>query len=260
MSTDEPDVLTRSARPPDRTVVTGPEQTDVYDVWEPPADRAPRGLTVALVHGGFWREQYDRHHLPPLAAALAADGFHVANLEYPRIGMPGGGWPGTGTSVSDRVESALADDQLPHRLLVVGHSAGGHLALWLASAEQPPAGLAGVVALAPVASLAEAHRLHLSHDAAVELLGGTPDQEPAAWAAADPARLGLTLPAVVLTAANDDEVPGPVIAAYREGREVDEPVTFSEVVGAGHYDLIDPDHAAYLTLLAHLEQLAIGLG
>jgi hypothetical protein len=115
MSTDEPDVLTRSARPPDRTVVTGPEQTDVYDVWEPPADRAPRGLTVALVHGGFWREQYDRHHLPPLAAALAADGFHVANLEYPRIGMPGGGWPGTGTSVSDRVESALADDQLPHR-------------------------------------------------------------------------------------------------------------------------------------------------
>ena len=83
MSTDEPDVLTRSARPPDRTVVTGPEQTVVYDVWEPPADRAPRGLTVALVHGGFWREQYDRHHLPPLAAALAADGFHVSEETQP---------------------------------------------------------------------------------------------------------------------------------------------------------------------------------
>ena len=78
--------------------MTGPEQTDVYDVWEPRGDDAARGITVALVHGGFWREQYDRAHQSPLAEALARDGFTIASLEYPRIGMPEGGWPGTGTS------------------------------------------------------------------------------------------------------------------------------------------------------------------
>ena len=77
-------------RPADRTEITGPHQSDVYDVWEPAPHRA-RGVSVALIHGGFWRERYDRHHLAPLARALADDGFHVANLEYARAGMPGSG-------------------------------------------------------------------------------------------------------------------------------------------------------------------------
>ena len=113
VSDDDTDILFRSARPPDRTEVTGPLQTDVYDVWEPAPDRA-RHVTVALVHGGFWREEYDRAHVAPLAEALARDGFHVANLEYPRTGMPGGGWPGTGTSVVARLE-AVARGHPPAR-------------------------------------------------------------------------------------------------------------------------------------------------
>ena len=137
MSNDDPGTMRRSARPPDRTEVTGPLQTDVYDVWEPTPGRA-RHVTVALVHGGFWREQYDRTSTNPLAEALANDGFHVVNLEYPRIGMPGGGWPGTGASVLARLESVHADTHLPDRAVVVGHSAGGHLVLWLASGAAPP--------------------------------------------------------------------------------------------------------------------------
>ena len=248
-------ILVRSARPPERTEVTGPAQTDVYDVWEPAADRA-RGITVALVHGGFWREAYDRAHLAPLAEALARDGFHVANLEYPRTGMPGGGWPGTARSLLARAESVHADTHLPDRVIAVGHSAGGHLALWLASDDRTP-WLTGVVALAPAADLTEVDRLHLSHDAARELLGGTPDEVPQAWAEADPARQRLTVPAVIVTGELDDVVPAGVTERYVASRHSNESLRTAVARGAGHFDLIDPATSAYLLVLAEIEELTL---
>ena len=255
VSNDDTDILFRSARPPDRTEVTGPLQTDVYDVWEPAPGRA-RGITVALVHGGFWREQYDRTHANPLAEALARDGFHVANLEYPRIGMPGGGWPGTGTSVVARLESVHADTHLPDRVVVVGHSAGGHLALWLASNDHAP-WLTGVVALAPAADLGEVDRLGLSDDAARALLGGTPDEAPDAWADADPARQHLTLPAVIVTGELDDVVPSSVVDSYVASRAADEPLRTAVARRADHFDVIDPTTDAYLLVLAEVEELTL---
>jgi acetyl esterase/lipase len=255
MSDDDTDILFRSARPPDRTQVTGPEQTDVYDVWEPTNERA-RGITVALVHGGFWREEYDRAHLAPLAEALARDGFHVANLEYPRTGMPGGGWPGTGQAVLDRVASVRADTHLPDRVIVVGHSAGGHLALWLASADRAP-WLTGVVALAPAADLGEVDRLGLSNDAARDLLGGSPEVVPGAWADADPARQRLTVPAVVVTGEFDDVVPASVTEAYAASRTPEEPLHTAVARRADHFDVADPASTAYLLVLAEIEELAL---
>ena len=251
----ETGILFRSARPPERTEVTGPAQTDAYDVWEPAADRA-RGITVALVHGGFWREEYDRTHLAPLAEALARDGFHVANLEYPRIGMPGGGWPGTARSVLARVESVHADTHLPDRVIVVGHSAGGHLALWLASADRAP-WLTGVLALAPAADLAEVDRLGLSDDAARELLGGTPDEVPQAWAEADPARQRLTVPSVIVTGELDDVVPASITEHYVASRHPGEPLRTAVARRADHFDVIDPTTPAYLLVLAEIEELTL---
>ena len=251
----ETDILLRSARPPDRTEVTGPAQTDVYDVWEPAADRA-RGITVALVHGGFWREEYDRAHLAPLAEALARDGFHVANLEYPRTGMPGGGWPGTARSLLARLERVHAETHLPDRVIVVGHSAGGHLALWLASDDRAP-WLTGVVAVAPAADLAEVDRLGLSNHAARELLGGTPEEVPQAWADADPARQRLTGPAVVVTGELDDVMPAGVAERYAASRLPDEPRHTAVARGACHFDLIDPATSAYLLVLAEIEELTL---
>jgi acetyl esterase/lipase len=256
MSDVDPEILTRRVRPPDRTEVTGPEQTDVYDVWEPRGDHRARGITVALVHGGFWREQYDRAHQSPVAEALARDGFHVASLEYPRIGMPGGGWPGTGTSLLARVESVHADTHLPDRVVVVGHSAGGHLALWLASQDRAP-WLTGVLALAPAADLGEVARLGLSDGAAVALVGGTPDDLPDAWADADPARQRLTVPAVIVTGDRDDVVPASVVERYVSSRSPDEPLHTAVARSADHFDLIDPDHPAYLLLLSEVEELTL---
>ncbi len=252
---DDPEILTRHVRPPDRTEVTGPEATDVYDVWEPEPHRA-RGITVALVHGGFWRQRYDRAHLAPLADALTRDGFHVANLEYPRTGMPGGGWPGTAAAVLARLGSVHEDTDLPDSVVAVGHSAGGHLVLWAASRERAP-WLRGVVALAPVADLLEADRLHLGDDAARALLGGRPEEAPDAWAEADPARQRLTTPAVVVTGERDDDVPASVADRYAAARSGDEPLHTSVARGADHFDLVDPDHPAYLLVLAEVEELTL---
>ena len=255
VSPDDTDILFRSARPPDRTEVTGPARTDLYDVWEPAPERA-RGITVALVHGGFWREEYDRTHLAPLAEALARDGFHVANLEYPRVGMDGGGWPGIGEAVRARMESVRADTDLPDRVVAVGHSAGGHLALWLASSDRLP-WLTGVLALGPCADLREVDRLGLSNDAVRDLLGGTREERPEAWADADPGVQRLTVPAVVVTGEFDDIVPADVGRAYAASRAEGEPFTAAVARRADHFDLIDPATDAYLLLLAEVEELTL---
>jgi acetyl esterase/lipase len=244
-----------SQRQPDRTEITGPEQTDVYDVWEPDAHRA-RGVTVALVHGGFWRERFDRAHLAPLAQALADDGFHVANLEYARAAMPGGGWPGTGTSVLGQLAAVHTDTHLPERVVTVGHSSGGHLALWVASAGRAP-WLTGVVALAPAADLGEVDRLGLSDHAARNLLGSAPDDDPVAWADADPARQRLTTPAVIVSGERDADVPASVIDSYLASRDPAEPLHHAVAHGADHFDLIDPQANAYLLVLAEIEELTL---
>jgi len=131
----------------------------------------PEGVTrpplVVLLHGGFWRVAYDRVHVRVVADALTAQGFAVANVEYRRVGG-GGGWPSTFTDVADAVDAvqlALADRVDLGAVAYVGHSAGGHLALWAAVRDRLPADAPGradraplvraVVALAPAADLAE---------------------------------------------------------------------------------------------------------
>lgn len=245
------------ARPalPARTEVTGPLATDIYDVWEPEAGRA-RGLTVALIHGGYWRAAYDRTYLAPLAAGLADDGFHVANLEYSRIGMPRGGWPGTGQTVRERLDAVRADEHLPDRVVAVGHSAGGHLALWLGSQGRTP-WLVGVVGLAPAADLAALHRLGVSDDVAELLVGCPPSTCPEVWAEADPAVQHLDVPAVVLVGGRDDDLPADVVQGWVDRRMPPEVVRVHHLAEADHFDLVDPGHRAYLLVLAEIEELAL---
>ncbi len=118
-----------------------------------------------MLHGGFWRAAFDRIHVRPLCAALAAAGYLVAAPEYRRTGMPGGGWPGTADDVRTALLSlpttaAPASSAVPRPVLLLGHSAGGHLALWGASQVAVP-GLAGVVSLAGVCDLGRADELGL---------------------------------------------------------------------------------------------------
>ncbi len=160
---------------PDATVRYAAHEDAVVDLHLPGGSLpAPPGAPlVVLLHGGFWKQEWDRRHTRPLARALAGRGLVVATPEYRRV-RGGGGWPMTGEDVR------LAVRRLPELLAgldihtgppaVTGHSAGGHLALWLATL---PLAIERVVALAPVGDLREAIRLHLGDDATQAMLGET---------------------------------------------------------------------------------------
>jgi len=275
-----PDVLTRPARRPDQVLRYGPGPEHVADLRLPPqwAERRvaasdPGGL-VLLLHGGFWRAAYDRAHLGPLAAALAAEGYVVCSPEFRRVGQPGGGWPGTFDDIAAAVDTlpglvAAAVRATPGRaaargtrVLLAGHSAGGHLALWAAArhrlgpgtawrlAARP--GFAGVVALAPVSDLAACHRAGLSHDAAGELLGGGPAEQPGRYAATDPASLvPLGLPVRIVHGSEDDTVPAAMSRRFTaHAQAAGDEVVLTELAGRGHFDVIDPLSPAWPEVLS----------
>ncbi|WP_374967898.1 alpha/beta hydrolase [Terrabacter sp. BE26] len=234
----------------------GGDPAQVYDVLPPAAGAPTAAGTVVVVHGGFWRKGYDREHALPEAGAFAAAGFPVALVEYRRAGMPGGGVPGTLDDVRDVLASISSQPDLPRPLVLVGHSAGGHLVTWAAG--QPWAaerGIAGVVSLAGVVDLGASDRLHLGSDAAREFVGtgpGTPS-----WTAADPmSSLPPRVPVRLVNGADDDTVPPEVADAYvLEAREAGGDVTVQVVPGADHMAVIDPDHPAFDTVLAAVRAL-----
>jgi acetyl esterase/lipase len=263
MTVDHREVLTRKAPGPDFTVRYGSHPDHVADVRMPPGDVT--GPLVIFVHGGFWRAAYDRAHAAPLAVDLAGRGYPAVTIEYRRVGRSGGGWPGTFNDVAAAVarvpdligaELRARGRDVPDldRPLLAGHSAGGHLALWLATQPETAAGVRGVVALAPVADLGLAHRLWLDDGAVALLLGGGPDDVPDRYAAADPARLlPSKVPTVVVHGTEDDVVPVQMARTYvAAARAAGDRTTLTEVVGAEHYALIDPLSAAWPTVLRAL--------
>ncbi len=266
---DSREILTRPAPPPDRTVAYGPEPDHVADVWlprpggGPPGTRAGTEPLVILLHGGFWRAAYDRAHCAPLAVALAERGYPVACPEYRRVGGPGGGWPNTLRDVAEAVTAVpglVAGGGGPDRgrPIVAGHSAGGHLALWVAGEVQ----VRGVLALAPVADLVRGYRLDLGSGAVGELLGGDPEGVPDRYRSADPmARVPVPAPTVVVHGTADDGVPVAfgrdyVTAARAAGGDA----RFVPVTGADHFALIDPRSPAWPALLDALSSISAGRG
>ncbi|MET8122693.1 alpha/beta hydrolase [Micromonospora sp. NPDC005189] len=261
MPVDPRAVLTRPAPEPDRTVAYGDHPDQVADLRRP-AGTGPARPLVIVVHGGFWRVEYDRRHTDPLAAALAARGYPVAQLEYRRTGQPGGGWPGTLTDVVTGVAElpVLASKALPGRVtqaapILIGHSAGGHLALYVAATA--PATVGGVLALAPVADLGEAYRRNLDSGAVAALLGGGPAEVPDRYAAADPRRLvPMQARTVVMHGAEDQQVPAEISRDFVvEARAAGSDISLVELPGCEHFGLIDPESPAWPRVLDVLRSL-----
>jgi acetyl esterase/lipase len=259
--TDE--VLDRSAAAPHAELRYGPLALHVADVYLPPSSSL--GLVI-LVHGGFWRTKYDRMHLRPLAGALAHSGFSVAVPEYRRIGDDGGGYPGT----FDDIELAVAalpglvdalNPELPRvaRTSLVGHSAGGHLAIWSQragrSAGTASATVDQVISLAGVLDLAEAHRLRLSGGAVAELLNESAPGFSERLAVADPMQVAIPdqsiTRTVLLHGTEDTAVPVGFSRAYA-GR--DPRIEYRELPGASHFEVIDPASAVYPVLAGILQR------
>jgi acetyl esterase/lipase len=209
-------------------------------------------LLVAVIHGGFWRSRVDASSIAPLAAALAARGHRVWNLEFPRVGEPGGGWPGTAAAVGAALD-ALLETAAGRPVAVLGHSAGGHLALW-AARDRP---LAGVVALAPVCDLPAAHREGLGEDAVEEFVGVPPEAAPQAYLEASPGtRLPLGVPALLVHGDADTRVPIGQSRNYAEAaRAAGDQVQLIELPGVDHMAVIEPDGPARAAIDARLAEL-----
>jgi acetyl esterase/lipase len=210
---------------------------------------------VLVVHGGFWRASYDRSHAAAQAAGLSEAGWHVAVGEYRRAGMHGGGWPGTFEDIAALVAAVDTDPDLPGPLVLMGHSAGGHLVAWAANQVWADR-LAAVVVLAGCVDLQATDRLHLGADAARDFLGD-PAVEVDAWHEADPmSALPPRVPVRLVHGELDRDVPVSVTDAYlREARRLGGDVGLDVVLDAGHLSVIDPDSPAWPRVLTVLDSV-----
>ena len=242
-----------AASAPDPAVVRyGPHPAQEAEVRLPERDGAhPVAL---LVHGGFWRARFDCSTLAALAVDLARRGFATVNVEYRRVGLDGG-VPETLEDVAAAVDAlARWDARLdPSRVVAIGHSAGGHLALWLAGTGK----VAAAVSLAGVCDLAAAAEDGLGEGAAVEFAGGLPPERPDAYALADPMRrLPTGVPQLLAHGDADDRVPIEQSRRYaRAARAAGDRCELLEFAGVGHFEPIDPRGEAWPAVAERLPWL-----
>ena len=210
---------------------------------------------MVVIHGGFWRDRYDRHLMDELCRDLAARGWTAWNLEYRRLGE-GGGWPATFEDVEagirairasntllleaepgDQAGSAPSNTLLLAPFVAIGHSAGGQLALWAAARRL----VGAAAAQAGVLDLAEAARLGLSNGVVHELL------PPEAYPLASPAELlPLGVPQLLVHGEDDDVVPVAMSRAYQaRALEAGDEVGLVTLPGVGHYEHLDPSSDAW---------------
>jgi acetyl esterase/lipase len=245
----KPDVTTLPPLRADERYGYGADRNQFFDVWRPQGRTIPG--TAVMIHGGFWRASYDLGHAGFLCSALAASGVLTANLEYRRIGQAGGGWPGTFEDVIAGVKAV--GEHFGNAPVVIGHSAGGHLALRLAAEPLP---LKAVVALAPVADLHSAYQLNLSNGAVAEFLGGSPASIPERYDAACASQYAAPVRRIVVHGNHDEVVPVSIARAFVESRKGDpEPPSLIEIPTANHLDLIDPESRAWPRVLDVILQL-----
>ena len=239
------DILTLPPPKADVRVAYGSDANQFIDL-RLPKGKGPHPLAINL-HGGFWRAKYDLGYAGHLCAALTAKGIATANVEYRRVGNPGGGWPGTFADVRAAYQFLLQNARQNgfdgRRVVIVGHSAGGQLALCLAAHEP---GVKAVISLAGVVDLQRAYSLHLSNDAVVEFLGGTPAEVADHYREADPMKLKITAPQWLVHGTEDDVVPPAFSRDYVSAKQkTKEDARLVEIAGAGHFEVIDPRSKAW---------------
>ena len=249
--------LANRAAMPFHTFSYGPAEDQVADL-RLPGGPGPHPVAV-LIHGGFWRDHWLRDSMEPIAVDLAQRGWATWNLEYHRVGS-GGGWPTTLEDVAsgiDHLAVAAADHPLDlERVVAVGHSAGGHLALWAVvrphlfdGVPDPTSrvGVRGVVALAGVSDLRAGHAAGIGRNAVEDFLRRSPSDGPERYGASDPTELlPLGVPQVLVHGVLDDAVPVQMSRDYvAAATAAGDTVTYEELADVGHMELIDPSHNAW---------------
>lgn len=230
-------MLSRPGPEPTRTTQYGTEPDQLVD-WYVPTEETDQPLVV-FIHGGYWRPEYDRAHARTAAGGLAAAGFTTALIEYRRV-------PGHPDLMVDDVAAAIrhcVEQAGTGGAVLVGHSAGGHLALLAAADASLP--ITGTVALAPLADLVDADRQGLDDGAARAFLGTLaaerPDLDPIR--SPSPAR-----PVVLLHGEQDSVVPLGMSETYAEHHGAELHV----ISDSGHFEFIDPESSVWVRFLSQL--------
>jgi len=253
------DLLALPQPPADHRVGYGPGPRQFGELSLP--ERGGPHPVAIVIHGGCWEAPWGLDHVRGLCAALAAEGIAVWSLEYRRLGDDGGGWTGTFEDVArgaDHVRELARRFPLdPGRVVAAGHSAGGHLALWLAGRHRLPEGsslrgrdplrLRGVVSLAGIPDLRAGAARRVCGDAIERLLGGPPARREERLGLASPAGLlPLGLPQRLVCGARDGVVPLELATAYAAAAgEAGDEVTVRVLDDAGHFELVDPESTAW---------------
>ncbi|XSG75769.1 alpha/beta hydrolase family protein [Herpetosiphon llansteffanensis] len=261
-------ILAQAAPPADQRIWYAADPLQFGDL-RLPAGSGPFPVVI-VVHGGFWRARYDLEHIGHVCAALTALGYATWNIEYRRVGN-GGGWPNTFFDVAQAADFVPQLAQTypidAQRVISLGHSAGGHLALWLAARSKlaptsplwqaAPLALQGVVSLAGVADLALADQRRLSQQAVQELLGGSPADYPERYHDASPvALLPLGVPQIVLHGTDDGPVPFGISQSYvAQALAAGDDARLVALPNAHHFELIDPSSREWPAVVAAVQDL-----
>ncbi|MEE3354400.1 MAG: alpha/beta hydrolase [Actinomycetota bacterium] len=235
-----------------RRIPYGTDPLQTGDLRVPPGDGPFR--VVVLIHGGFWRSGFDNSLMTPLAEDATERGVATWNIDYRSVGDPGGGYPGTLEDVAQAIDHlAHLDEPLAlDDVTVIGHSAGGHLALWAGSRDQLSPGDPGaspiiephtVVAQAAVVDLRLAAEVNLGSSAVEALLGGEPDEVSEHYRVAQPVF--------------DDHRIIAVHGRYDQTVPISQSALIPGAVGifsdtGTHFDVLDPRHDLWLRTMAEL--------
>jgi dipeptidyl aminopeptidase/acylaminoacyl peptidase len=223
----------------------------------PEGDAPAGGFPVSvLIHGGFWRDRYCLDLMDALAGDLRDRGWAVWNVEYRRLGDSGGGVPATTDDVGAAID-ALADCDAPldlARVVAIGHSAGGHLALWAAGREDPRVALAAAVGQAPVCDLETAFAMRLSDGVVEAFVGGAPADAPERYDAACPLRrLPSGVPHLLVHGEADDVVPAELSRRFvAAARAAGDHATLVLRSSDGHFEHIEPGSVAWAAVVQWL--------
>jgi acetyl esterase/lipase len=225
--------------------------------------------TAVLLHGGFWRAAWTATLMESLAEDLVDRGWNVANAEFRRMNEAGeGGYPVILEDVSSAIETLVRRwDEVPRPLVAIGHSAGGHLALWAAAHQsiaadtakpRPVVVLDGVVSQAGVLDLVGAARARIGRNAVPLMMGATPEQEPRRYDRTCPTKLlPLGVAQLLVHGTEDEHVPWEMSERYhRAASAAGDEVELALLDGVGHFEHLDPSHAAWGAVVEWLKRLS----
>ncbi len=271
-------ILTSAAPPAEARIHYGPDKSQFGDLRLPPTPLKRLVPLVVFLHGGWWQSQYDLEYAGHLCAALKTLGIASWSIEYRRVGSSGGGWPATLQDAAagfDYVATLARSYPVDlSRVVAIGHSAGAHLAFWLAGRyhipesspiflPQPAVPLHGLLSLAGAVDLRLTCDLagyftfaHDKHEV-YSLMGGPPSEFEDRYRAGNPGDLlPLNVPQILIQGIDDSQIPPQLPSRWADmAQRCGDHVTVKLIPGADHFDVVDPQSSAWPVVQAAVLKL-----